>query len=495
MLSSLESHSLDSSQIAAPAGELRAVATVDAAAVDVLRCTRRAHLVGMGGQGMRSLARILREAGWRISGSDTSSESCRDLAAEGLTVVTGHVASNVPSDVDEVIYSGAVGETNPELDTARRRGLPTFSYAEMVGRLVASRDLVAVAGTHGKSTTTAMVAEILCGAGIDPTVICGAEPVCGSEQAFRSSGCYGRGTVAVAEACEYRRNFLHLRPRWAVITGIELDHFDCYQNIDELMEAFERFAGQLSVGGRLLIASDCARSANIARMLDRTVETFGEGESADWQADRLQEHRGRYRFSLKYQGATLGHVRLSVPGLHNVRNALAAAAVSYHAGADARHVVRGLEAFRGIRRRLEWIGERHGIDLWDDYAHHPTEVTATLTTLRQMYPDRRLCVIFQPHQESRTRHLLDPLAESLKDADIIAITTIFRARESADSQPTVTAADLADGVRRWGADVIPDHDLNRIKQRLHETCRPGDVLVTMGAGDIAARCHEYTDWI
>lgn len=511
---SLSSQSFEISQ-RAPAGDWVHAASE----VDFLRPARHVHLIGIAGQGMRSLTRILHAAGWCVTGSDNSQDGLDGLLAQGFKVSRGHSADHLPADVDEVIYTGAVSDDNPELVAARKRNLPTLSYAEAIGRLTAGRDVVAVAGTHGKSTTTAMTAEILLQTGIDPTVICGAEPVTDGQQAFRYGGRFGRGRVAVVEACEYRRHFLNLRPRWAVITGIEQDHFDSYRGVDDLRQAFGQFAQQVDPAGRLLVAEGDTSSDGqgpaamshgkslrelLAGASTAPIETFGTSDEADWQASQLREHRGRFQFLLRYAGVSLGRVSLTVPGLHNVQNALAAAAACHHAGAEFHDIVGGLEAFLGLRRRLEWMGQCREIDLWTDYAHHPTEVTATLSTLRQIYPDRRICVVFQPHQESRTRHLLDPLAESLKDADIVAITTIFRAREPENVPGSVTAADLADRVGRGGRDdrvqepgpkVLPDHDLSRIKQRLHETCRPGDVLVTMGAGDIAARCHEYADWI
>jgi len=488
---------------------------------DVLGPRRRVHLIGIGGQGMHSLARLLKAARWQVSGSDQTDADVANWKAAGITVHSGHAAENIPTDVDEVVYSGAVPDDNAELFAARQQGIPTYSYAEMVGRVTASRDLIAVAGTHGKSTTTAMVAEILIRAQFDPTVICGAEPVVPEDvtdgektgdaksdhdPAFRQSGRFGRSTVAVAEACEYRRHFLELRPRWAAITGMEPDHFDCYRSVDELATAFAQFAAFVHHDGVLLVPAHCLATT---AMLDRQntaarIETFsdadqidgnGNSSAADWQARDLTEQGGCYQFLLEHRGRQVAKVRLQVFGRHNVRNALVAAAMAHHAGASFEGIQAGLAAFGGIRRRLEPVDEVRGISIWTDYAHHPTEISASLAALRQKFPNRRICVIFQPHQESRTRHLLDPLARSLKDADIVAVTEIFRARESSDHPPLVTAADLATAVRQLGTSTLSDHDLDRIKQRLAETCRPGDVLVTMGAGDLAAECHEYTDWI
>lgn len=480
----------------------------------------KAHFVGLGGQGMRSLAMLMVGAGWQVSGSDLSSQACGELKALGLDVKVGHAAANLPLDVDEVVHSAAIGEHNLELVAARRLDVPVLSYAEALARRLAGRDLIAVAGTHGKSTTTAMVAEILIRSGLDPSVVCGADPIRSEHGVlnnqhhdeesslkqhtinsiaegpeFRSSGRFGRGELAVAEACEYQRHFLQLRPRWATITGIEADHFDCYRDAAELSEAFRQFASRLDRTGILVRAEHCSTAAAAAESAACRVESFGESPHADWQADRLGRVRGCAKFSLRYRGEHLANVRLRVPGRHNVHNALAAAALAFHAGVEVPRVVSGLEAFRGIRRRLEWIGDRRGISIWEDYAHHPTEISASLTTLREIFPDRRLCVLFQPHQESRTRHLLDPLAASLKDADILAITTIFRARESETQESRISAADLAAAVRRRGTEVIPEHDLECLKHWIRRTCRPGDVLVTMGAGDLSAKCHEYTNWI
>ena len=301
-----------------------------------------------------------------------------------------------------------------------------------------------------------------------------------------SGGRSGRGPLVLVEACEYLANFLNLRPRHAVILGIEPDHFDCYDSPAALERAFGRFAGLIPRDGLLLVWHDCAAARRIVAPLACRVETFGIGSSdralrgADWSAVNLRGNRGCYRFELKCRGRSLGEVSLRVPGRHNVLNALAAAALAHANGVSHEAVTSSLGRFRGLRRRLELLGVWGGVLMVDDYAHHPTEVAASLETLRVMEPGRRLWCVFQPHQASRTEHLLDELAESLQNADTVLVADIFRAREGAARPGEITAADLARQVRGHGTEVPNVHTATEIEQLLATQLTPGDVLVTMG---------------
>jgi len=299
---------------------------------------------------------------------------------------------------------------------------------------------LAVAGTHGKSTTAAMLAEILIAHGFDPLVVAG-----GALLGQTSGGRFGRGDWLVAEACEYRANFLHLKPEVAAILGIEHDHFDYFQSRAQLDNAFQQFAGQVS--GVLLTLDSCSTSLRLAQAAAARHETFGVRPGSTWQAAEPQLSRGRFCFELRHQGVDIGPVRLRVPGRHNVLNALAAAGLAHHAGASDAAICRGIERFAGIHRRLELLGEHGGIALIDDFAHHPTEITASLKTVRQLYPGRRLWCVFQPHQVSRTARLLDSLAASLQNADKLVVAEIYRAREVA--RPCARRT-WRSGRRPWG---------------------------------------------
>lgn len=336
-----------------------------------------------------------------------------------------------------------------------------------------------MAGTHGKSTTVAMAAEILAGAGLDPTVVYGASLV-GSPCGGRA----GQGEVMLVEACEYRANFLHLPPQQAVVLGIEPDHFDYYRSQAQLERAFAALAARVANGGLLLAFADCPVTCRIAAGLQCRVETFGSSPEADWSAGEVEGQQGRYRFSIARRGKHLGDVRLRIPGRHNVTNALAAAAIALASGVPGEEVCRGLSDFRGLARRLQPVGNWRGVAFVDDYAHHPTEVAAGLRAVREMYPGRRLWCVFQPHQASRTEVLLDELAASLQNADRVVVAEVFRAREGDYRPGEVTAADLGRQVARGGVEVPQVHTAQEIVRLLETRLEPGDVVVTMGAGDI-----------
>lgn len=460
---------------------------------------------------MRALAEVLLGQGWRLSGSDLQIEPVEHLAQFGVQLHRGHAPAHLPPQTELLVYSDAVPSDSPELGRAAELGIPTYSYFEMVGRLASGSHTLAVAGTHGKSTTTAMAAEVLIRAGHDPTVFCGAAAL-----GRASGGRAGRGEIVLAEACEYRANFLHIRPRHAVILGIEPDHFDCYDSLEALEDAFARFAARVPTDGLLLVRHDCPASRRIAAKRGCPVETFGIDARADWSAGRLSVGRGQYAFDLCRRGRCLCRVGLRFPGRHNVLNALAAAALAWENGVSPEVIAQTLGRFRGLRRRLEPLGTWGGVLLVDDYAHHPTEVTATLGTLRQMYPGRRVWCVFQPHQVSRTERLLDELARSLQNADRVLVAEIFRAREGLHQKGEVTAADLARRVREvsasrpWGAMMshqmvgrraspeegakVPEvHACEEIARLLETRLEPGDVLVTMGAGDIRRVCDGLID--
>ncbi len=441
----------------------------------------RAHLVGTGGAGMRSLAAVLHAIGYTLSGSDL----CDCANAPGQITCRGHSAENINPTLNLVVYSSAVSLDNPELVRARALGIETLSYPQMLGRLMADRTGVAVAGTHGKSTTTAMAAAILSAAGLDPAVVAGAVPLGRS-----SGGHFGRGEWMLVEACEYREHFLHLHPRIVLVTGIEPDHFDYFRSAEHLENAFRRFMSRVPPDGVLIGREDCPVVRRIAPSLECRFETFGLGPNADWWVAPRSHQIGNYRFDILRRGRMVCTVSLPMPGLHNVVNALGAAALAAACGAGAAAIRRGLQEFPGLRRRLERLADVHGIARIDDYAHHPTEISAALATIRQMFPGRRVWCVFQPHQASRTRSLLDALALSLQNADNLVVAEIFRAREPAQQRGDVSAADLAAKARALGARVIDVHEPAEIRRALAASLEPGDVLAALGAGDIGKIVHE-----
>ncbi|MFH1419241.1 MAG: UDP-N-acetylmuramate--L-alanine ligase [Planctomycetota bacterium] len=442
---------------------------------------KRVHLVGAGGCGMSGLAGILLRSGAIVSGSDLIwSEAFDRLQELGATVTIGHAPVSVPTGCDFLVYSAAIKDDNPELSEARRRGIVCLKYAEMLGRVMALRTGIAVAGTHGKSTTTAMLAYILRQAKADPTFVVGADV----QQLGGGCG-VGDGSHFVVEACEYERSFLSFKPQLAAILNIEEDHLDCYSGIDEITEAFSQFAAGVAGDGTIVAGSDDARVARALADAPVSVETFGLHESADWQAVNIAHDRGHYTFDMLRNGRH--HLRAEMkhlPGRHQVLNALAAAALAEHAGVHPDAVADALSHFAGADRRFTLRGEVGGMTVLDDYGHHPTEVQATLCTIRERYPDRRLWVIFQPHQHSRTRFLLEDFARSFGLADRLLVPDIYFVRDSEHERGAICSSNLVERIRENGGDALylPSHD--EIVQHILAHAGSGDVIVTMGAGDV-----------
>jgi UDP-N-acetylmuramate--alanine ligase len=434
------------------------------------------HLVGIGGIGLSAIARVLHGWGYRVSGSDEQpSTLTRALAAEGLTVFVGHRAEQVV-DADIVVVSSAIPEDNLEVLEARRRGLPLVKREPFLGDLTRGKTTIAVAGTHGKTTTSAMIAWILVQAGLDPTFIVG-----GVLQNLGSNARAGAGSLFVIEADEYERTFLGLRPDVAVITTLEHDHPDCYPTFAEMRTAFSQFVERVAEGGLLVVCGEDKEGKALAdRLPDRgcRVETYGLEPVWDWWAQGVQLGNSA-AFEVWREGKHLGICALQVPGRHNVLNALAALAASSEAGVDFGLAVAALTRFRGTERRFEVKGQAAGVTVVDDYAHHPTEIRVTLSAARLKYPGRALWAVFQPHTYSRTLALLDDFAAAFDDADHVLVTGIYAARES--DTLGVSGADVVNRMVHPDAQYIIG--LEDVAATLVDRVEPGDVVITLGAGD------------
>lgn len=442
---------------------------------------RTIHFVGIGGCGMSGLAAFVLSEGGAVSGSDAKrSDATERLEKLGAVVHLGHDGSHVPPEADLVVATAAVKPDNPELVEAHRRDLPVEKYAAFLGRLMSLRRGIAVAGTHGKSTTTALLSYVLSEAGLDPSFVVGADvPQLGGGARV------GRGPHLVAEACEYDRSFLHLAPHAACILNVEEDHLDCYGGgLEEIRAAFRRFAARTRRDGLLVVCGGdlCARQA--VEGLDRRVETYGIGGEWDWRAENLEADRGRFAFDV-YRGRKLyAHMKLELAGQHNVLNALAATALASWAGARAGEVAEAIGSFRGARRRMEVLGEAGGVTVVDDYAHHPTEIAATLQAARARFAPKRLWVVFQPHQHSRTRFLLKDFALALSRADKVIVPDIYFVRDSESERQAVRSEDLVGLVQAQNAAALYLEDFDSIRRYLRESLAPGDALLVMGAGDV-----------
>ncbi len=447
------------------------------------------HLVGCCGSGMKNLADLLTDLGCRLSGSDLQPPSAglnRRIAA-GFRFHQGHEAVALPADATTVVYSRAIPAENPERRAAAARGIPELSYTQMLGRLMQSRAGVCIAGTHGKSTTTAMTAWILQQAGCHPSAIFGAE-LCDSGLGSWA----GSGDLFVVESCEFQRSFLDLSPRYGAILSVEPDHFDCFHSPDDLTAAFGQFAAKVASDGFLLTRFDDAAAQAAAQEATAPVLTFGESCEADWWAGDVRQVPGGTRSRIFRRGQFLMELCLPVPGRHNVLNALAAAAICYELGVVPDEIRASLADFPGIRRRFERVGSWKGVTLIDDYAHHPTAVRETLRTARDLWPGRRLVVAFQPHQVSRTRALLGEFLDSLAAADVVVLAPVFAARESLTAEPLQLSRELAAGLENRGVSTQACISLDHLQQVVEDALKPGDVFFTMGAGDIDRIQHAFT---
>jgi UDP-N-acetylmuramate--alanine ligase len=439
---------------------------------------RHVHFIGIGGSGMSGIARLFLETGDRISGSDLlGSPGVLDLRGRGAAIHVGHAAENIAADVDMVVHSAAVGPENPELRAARERGIPVVKYAEALGSLMVGRHGIAVAGTHGKTTTTGMTAVTLLECGLDPMCLVG-----GKVEGLDGSARPGAGPFVV-EACEFDRSFLHLRPEVAAILNVDDDHLDCYGTMAAVREAFRAFAANVVAGG-LLLVHESAETVVQRRGTVARVETFGTHPNADWRAVNLHRRGGVTRFEVVRQGKPHGTFGILPVGRYNVHNALVPIAVAQELGVTPEDAADGLARFRGVRRRLQVRVSQPAITIYDDFAHHPTEVAAALKALRANHPGARLTAVFQPHQHARTLLLLERFAEALLEADCVVVADIYRARDRDEDVRAVCAADLAAAVRAMGGEAVHVGDFGGIADRLEREMQTGDVTVTMGAGNI-----------
>ena len=456
-------------------------------AAAVLGKTRRVHFIGIGGIGMSGIAELLANLGYVVSGSDAKRSSVTDrLESLGVTVAAGHAAGNV-GDADVVVYSSAVRPDNPEVVEARARRIPVIARAEMLAELMRLRFGVAVAGAHGKTSTTSMIALVLERAGLDPTAVIG-----GRLSAFGSNARLGRGDYMVAEADESDRSFLKLSPSIAVITNIDREHMDAYGSFADLQQAFVDFANKVPFYGAVVACADDAELCAVMPKFQRRVITYGlsSGQSIIAAADVHLEGYGSRCLVQRHErrgGAgttTLGELSLSVPGRHSVQNALAAVAVGLELDVPFAKIAAALAEFRGAERRFEHRGVVNGITVIDDYGHHPTEIAAVLAAARAAKPPR-IVVAFQPHRYTRTRDLMTEFGVALAAADEVVLTDIYAASE--DPIPGVTIDALAAAVNKARATpvhVVPA--LAEMPARVADLARPGDVVITLGAGSISS---------
>lgn len=437
------------------------------------------HFIGIGGISMSGLAEILLKEGFTVSGSDNKETPLTDhLTEKGSSIFYGQKASNIIDGIDVVVYTAAIHDDNEELMEVRRRNIPTLTRAELLGQLMTNyKTPIAVSGTHGKTTTTSMLSHVLLAGEKDPTISVG-----GILKAIHGNIRVGNSDIFVTEACEYTNSFLHFFPKIGIILNVEEDHMDFFKDIDDIRNSFHEFAKLLPQDGTLIINHEIEQSEAITEGLSCRILTYGLDDTADYCAKNIAyDAMGCTSFDFYRFGEFVDHITLSVTGDHNVSNALAAIAAGELTEVPMEAIKNGLLSFKGTDRRFEYKGEKNGITIIDDYAHHPTEIKATLTSVKH-YPHRETWCIFQPHTYTRTKAFFHEFAEALSLADHIILVDIFAARET--DTLGMSSQLLAEELKKSGADVYYFPSFSEVENFVMKTCIHGDLLITMGAGDV-----------
>ncbi len=437
------------------------------------------HFIGIGGISMSGLAEILLEEGFTVSGSDSKESALtKKLESEGARIAYGQKAENITPDIDCVVYTAAINRANPELIEAVAKKIPMLTRAELLGQLMKNyKTPIAVSGTHGKTTTTSMISHILLAGDMDPTISVG-----GILKAIGGNIRVGSSETFITEACEYTNSFLHFFPKISVILNIEEDHLDFFKDLEDIRHSFRQFAELLPEDGTLVINSDINGFREIYEGLRCRVVTYGSSPDSDYSACGIAyDGNGHVSFDLLKHGEKTDRISLSVTGDHNVSNALSAIAVADLLDIPMDTTKKGLLSFTGTDRRFEYKGEFNGVTVVDDYAHHPTEIEATLKAAKH-YPHEKVWCVFQPHTYTRTKAFFHEFAAALSHADHLVLADIYAARET--DTLGISSADLAEEVKKLGTDAHYFPSFAEIEAFLKENCRPGDLLITMGAGDI-----------
>ena len=458
----------------------------------------KVHFIGIGGISMSGLAEILLDRGFAVSGSDREpSELTRILEGKGITVYYGQCAANIKDDIELVVYTAAIREDNEEFMEVKRRGLPMLTRAQLLGQIMKNYEVaVAVAGTHGKTTTTSMVTDILMAAELDPTISVG-----GMLKEIGGNIRIGRSGYFVTEACEYTNSFLSFNPTVDIILNIEEDHLDFFKDIDDIRSSFKKFAGLLPQDGLLIISSDIDNYTEISDGLRCDVVTVSAAGNADYTAANVSfDELGCASFDAVRGAAVagrkglapggIGRFTLKVPGEHNVGNALAAIALADHLNLDPTVIAQGFSSFTGTDRRFQYKGRFGEVTVIDDYAHHPTEITATLKAAAK-YPHGRIVCVFQPHTYTRTKAFFDEFVEALTLADVVVLAEIYAAREK--DTLGMSSALICDSLKNKGREAYYFSTFSEIEDFLKKKCLPHDLLITMGAGDVVKIGEELLE--
>jgi UDP-N-acetylmuramate--alanine ligase len=438
------------------------------------------YFIGIGGIGMSGLAKILIERGFKVSGSDLVTNKQTDkLVSQGATINIGQNTANISSDIDIVVVTSAIKDDNPELIEAKRHGLNIISRSKLLNEIITEHKAIAVTGTHGKTTTSSMLALALDEAGLDPTAVIGAEV-----HNINGNAKLGKGEYSVAEVCEYERAFLDVYPFGAIITNIEADHLDCYKDLDDIVDAFMEFVTHIPKDGFLLYQGEDSNCQKVSDSFVGRKFSYGFDETNDYSARDVNVPDHFTTFTVYKNDKLITECSLNIPGRHNILNALAVIATADIIGADLDAVVLALSKFTGADRRFQVKAKINDITIIDDYAHHPTEIAATLRGARQFFPKNRIIAVFQPHQYSRTRLLLNEFSQSFTDADLVFVPEIFAVRDTAADIVSVSSRDLVQLIMKGGQKAEYFTDFDSCLSELIKTVKPGDVVITIGAGPV-----------
>ncbi len=451
----------------------------------MFRHVKKLHFVGIGGIGMSGIAELLLNQGFKITGSDINdSKVIQNLKEKGADIYKGHDTRHL-TDADVLVYSSAVNKDNPEIIAAIEKNIPIIRRAEMLGELIALKETsIGVAGTHGKTSTSSMIGAMLSQAKLDPTLVVG-----GLVRNINTNSLLGEGDIIVVEADEFDRSFLSLQPTIGIITNIELEHTDCYEDLYDLQNAFTQFANASPFYGAVIIGNQSPAAAEIIPNIKRPIITFGLTKKSDFYANDIIHNKSETTFTVFYRGNNLGVIHLQVPGEHNVLNALASIALGIEMNIPFHDIAAGLESYKGVRRRFDIKGEENGVMVVDDYAHHPTEVRVTLNSARNGW-NRRILAVFQPHLYSRTKAFYQEFAIALMEADILIITDVFPAREKPIEG--ITGKMVADFAKKSGhKNIFYLENLENLEKKLDNLCQPNDMVITIGAGNIWRYAESY----
>ena len=437
------------------------------------------HFMGIGGISMSGLAEILLKEGFTISGSDMNKSSLTtQLEDKGVKVYYGQVASNITPDIDLVVYTAAIREDNEEWIAAKNASIPMLTRAQLLGQIMDNyKKSIAVSGTHGKTTTTSMISQVLLEANTDPTITVG-----GILSAIDGNLRVGESEVFISEACEYTNSFLNFRPKYSIILNVEAEHLDFFKDLEDVRNSFKKFAANTRADGATIINGEIENYEELVADLPHKVITYGMDERFDYYAENISfDDNACGIFSIMHQGAEVMKVHLNVPGMHNVSNALATVALAELMELPQEEVIVGLRKFGGANRRFQYKGKLDGITIIDDYAHHPTEIQATLSAAAN-YAHERLVLVFQPHTYSRTKAFLQEFADVLSQADILVLADIYAAREK--NTLGISSKDLLNLVKEKGTECYYFPSFEEIEKFLLKNCMNGDLLITMGAGNV-----------